>query len=299
MVSRRNFVLSAAAASAAAALKGAVHAVPEKPLVAVAKGSAAEAVRRAVGKFGGMGKFVKAGDRVVVKPNMGFPNPPSWSTATHPDVVKAVVELCVEAGARRIILMDHPLRDAEICRERTGIGDAVKGLKGVVIAMPSDPKFFKEVPLPKARELKKTAVAKEVLRADCLINVPTAKSHSATGVSLGIKNLMGLVWDRKVFHEQMELNRAIAEQLYVIKPALTVVDALFALTTNGPSGPGKVEKIDKVVAATDPVAADAYTIGLARWYNRTFKGSQVKHVKIAGELGFGQVDTANMEIAEV
>jgi uncharacterized protein (DUF362 family) len=141
-------------------------------------------------------------------------------------------------------------------------------------------------------------VAKEVLKADCLINVPTAKSHSATGVSLGIKNLMGLVYDRKVFHEKMELNRAIAEQLYIIKPKLTLVDAMNALVTAGPGGPGKVEKLDTIVATTDPVAADAYTVSLARWYNRSFKGTDVKYIKIAAELGFGEADNAKMDIRQ-
>jgi uncharacterized protein (DUF362 family) len=137
---------------------------------------------------------------------------------------------------------------------------------------------------------------KEVLRANCLINIPTAKCHGATGVSLGLKNLMGLVWDRGVFHDKLELNRAIAEQLYVIKPKLTVVDCIYALVTNGPGGPGKVVGLDTVLATTDPVAADSYTVSLARWYDREFKGSQVKYIKIANELGFGEIDPAKMDV---
>lgn len=140
---------------------------------------------------------------------------------------------------------------------------------------------------------------KEVLRANCLINIPTAKSHSATGVSLGIKNLMGLVWDRTAFHEKMELNRAIAEQLFIIKPKLTIVDCIHALLTRGPSGPGKTVELNTVVASVDPVAADSYTVGLARWYNKEFEGSQVKHIKIAHELGFGEIDVSKMNIKEV
>lgn len=297
---RREFInRSAMAAAAMAAAPALAKAEKPKPVVAIAKGEASDAVRRAVAALGGIKQFVKEGSRVVIKPNMGFPNPPEWGTTTHPEVVKAVAELCIEAGARRIIVMDHPLRDAEICREKTGIGAALQGLKGVVVAMPDDPKFFEEKQIPEAKELKVTAIAKEVLKADCLINIPTAKSHSATGVSLGIKNLMGLVWDRKVFHEQMELNRAVAEQLYVMKPVLTIVDVIYALLTRGPGGPGDVVKLDTVVASADPVAADAYTITLARWYNRDFRGDQVKHVKIASELGFGEVDVAQMDVRKV
>jgi uncharacterized protein (DUF362 family) len=301
MLSRRTFIKTGSiAASAAALLPLKAYPAAVKPVVAVAKGSpAGDCVRRAVNALGGIKQFVKEGGRVVIKPNMGFPNPPEWGSTTHPDVVKAVVELCIDAGARRIIVMDNPLRDGGLCKEKTGIFAAVQGLKGVVVAMPDDPKFFEETAVPGAQELKSTAVAKEVLKADCLINVPTAKSHSATGVSLGIKNLMGLVYDRKVFHEKMELNRAIAEQLLVIKPALTIMCAVYALVTRGPGGPGDVVKLDTVVASTDPVAVDSYTVGLARWYNREFRGDQVKYIKIAADMGLGEIDVAKMDVKTV
>ncbi|OGJ92191.1 MAG: hypothetical protein A2268_06500 [Candidatus Raymondbacteria bacterium RifOxyA12_full_50_37] len=296
-MSRRRFLgAGAAAVSSTVVAPSLLSAQTAKPVVAVAKGAAADAVRKAVDALGGMGAFVQKGARVVIKPNMGFPNPPEWATTTNPEVVKIVVDLCIEAGARRVIVMDHPLRDAEICKARTGIADMLKDVKQAIVAFPDDPKFYDEVSVPGAQELKKTAVAKEVLKADVLICVPVAKSHSATGVSLSIKGLMGLVWNRQVFHEQMELNRAIAEQLYVIKPKLTIIDAMNALITNGPSGPGKVEKLGTIVASADPVAADSYTVGLARWYNREFKGSQVKHLKIANELGFGEIDIEKMDV---
>lgn len=299
MVSRRQFIKTGTAAAGAALTPNSILAQASKPVVAVAKGKPGEAVRKAVTAVGGIKKFVNQGDRVVLKPNMGFPNPPEWSTTTHPEVVKTVAELCIQAGAQRVIIVDHPLRDAQLCKESSGIGAAVTGMKGVVVAMLDDVKFYKEMPVPDATELKSTAVMKEVLRTNCLINIPTAKSHSATGVSLGIKNLMGLVWDRTVFHQMMELNRAIAEQLIVIKPKLTIVDCMYALITNGPGGPGKTVDLNTVVASADPVAADSCATGLARWYNREFKGSQVKYIKIAHELGFGEIDVAKMDVKNV
>jgi uncharacterized protein (DUF362 family) len=299
MVSRREFIKTGTAAAGAALASGTVLAQGTKPVVAVSKGKPAEIVRKVVDTLGGMKKFVTPASRVIIKANMGFPNPPEWSTTTHPEVVKAVAQMCLEAGAQRVILIDHPLRDAQICKEKSGIGGAVKGMKGVVIAMLKEEKFYKLTQVPDAQELKSVAIAKEISRANCLINVPTAKSHSATGVSLGIKNLMGLVWDRTAYHEKMELNRAIAEQLYVIKPNLTIVDCIYALLTRGPSGPGKTVELNTVVASTDPVAADSYSVGIARWYDREFKGSRVKHIKIAHELGFGEIDVAKMDIKEV
>jgi uncharacterized protein (DUF362 family) len=298
MVSRRQFIKTGTAAGVALTT-GNVMAQGKKPVVAVSKGKPNEIVKKAVDALGGIKKFVKEGDRVVIKANMGFPNPPEWSTTTHPDVVKSLAQLCLDAGAQRVILIDNPLRDAKMCKEKSGIGAAIKDMKGVVLAMLKEEKFYKPTQVPKAKQLKSVAVAKEVLRANCLINLPTAKTHSATGVSLGIKNLMGLVWDRSAYHNKMELNTAIAEQLYVMKPDLTIVDCVYALITNGPAGPGKTEELNTVVASTDPVAADSYTVGIARWYNRDWKGTQVKYIKNAYELGFGEIDVAKMDIKEV
>ncbi len=299
MISRRQFIKSGTAAAGVALTSGSVLAQGEKPVVAVAKGKPNEIVKKAVDALGGIKKFVKQGDRVVIKANMGFPNPPDWSTTTHPEVVKSIAQLCLDAGAQRVILIDNPLRDAQMCKEKSGIGAAVKGMKGVVLAMLKEEKFYKPTQVPKAKELKSVAVTKEVLRANCLINLPTAKSHSATGVSLGIKNLMGLVWDRSAYHNKMELNMAIAEQLYIMKPNLTIIDCVYALLTNGPAGPGKTVELNTVVASTDPVAADSYTVGIARWYNRDWKGSQVKYIKNAYELGFGEIDVAKMDVKKV
>ncbi len=300
MFTRRKFVTAGACIVSSTALSGIkVYAETQKPVVAVAKGTPSDCIKRVVNALGGIKRFVKEGYRVLIKPNMGFPNPPEWSTTTHPDVVKTVAELCIEAGSRRIIVMDHSLRDGELCKEKSGIGEALKGLKGVVIAMPDDPKFYEEMQVAGAKELKSTAVAKEALKANCIINIPTAKSHSATGVSLGIKNLMGLVYDRKVFHDKMDINRAIAEQLIVIKPSLTIIDAVYALLTRGPGGPGEVSKSGTIIASTDPVAADSYAVSLVRWYNREFRGDQVKHIKIAAEMGFGEIDIAKMDVKTV
>jgi uncharacterized protein (DUF362 family) len=301
VITRREFMKAGSAAAAGAALTSVNVLAQEKkkPVVAVAKGKPVELVKKAVDALGGMQNFVKKGDRVILKANMGFPNPPEWGTTTHPEIVKAAAQLCLDAGAQRVIVIDNPLRDGKVCKEKSGIGAAVEGIKGVVVALLEDPKFYQDTPIPGGKQLKTTAIAKEVLRANCLINIPTAKSHSATGVSLGIKNLMGLIWDRKVMHEQMELNQAIADLLLVIKPQLTIVNAVYALTTNGPSGPGKTEELNAVVASADPVAADSYTVSMARWYNREFKGTQVKHIKNAFDMGLGEIDIEKMDVKVV
>ena len=159
-------------------------------------------------------------------------------------------------------------------------------------------RYFTEVEIPLGKELKSIKVAKAILNADKIINLPTAKSHSATGVSLGIKNLMGLIWSRDFLH-RVNLNKAIAELATVIKPNLTIVDATRALTSGGPGGPGKTVILNTVIAGTDPVAVDSYTVGITQWYNKSFTGKNVKYIVAAQELGLGEIDTNMMLIKEV
>jgi len=159
-------------------------------------------------------------------------------------------------------------------------------------------RHFAPTAIPQGKGLKSALVAKAVLEADKLINLPTAKSHSATGVSLGMKGLMGLIWNRGALH-QMNLHQAIADLATVIKPDLTIVDATRALTSGGPGGPGKTVQLDTVIAGADPVAVDSYTVGITQWYNKSFSGKSVKYIVAASELGLGEIDTAKMQIKEV
>jgi uncharacterized protein (DUF362 family) len=122
-----------------------------------------------------------------------------------------------------------------------------------VIAL-NDERFYQSVSVPQGKVIKRLKVMKEVMSCDVFINLPAAKSHSATGVSLGMKGLMGVIWDRGYFHAKVDLHQAIADLSSVIKPTLTIIDASRALITGGPSGPGKVERLDTIIAGVDPVA---------------------------------------------
>jgi uncharacterized protein (DUF362 family) len=130
-------------------------------------------------------------------------------------------------------------------------------------------------------------IAKELLRATCLINIPQAKAHSATAVSFGIKNLMGLIYDRQSFHSEANLHLAAAELLHIITPHATLLDATRVLTSRGPQGPGQVENVGTLAVSTDTVALDAYACTLARWDGRVVEASSVSHIRRAAELGFG------------
>jgi uncharacterized protein (DUF362 family) len=228
---------------------------------------------------------------------MSFANPPEWGSGTSPEAVHTVAKLCLAAGAKRVIVCDNTLRDPEQCRQKTGIVEVVKGLKGVVVFIPKSPNMYVAKSEPKATALKSTKIVKELERVDLIISLPTLKTHGATGVSLNIKGLMGLVEERSKMHSEMDLHVAIADQLYYIKPHICLVDGTRALVNNGPAGPGKVEELNTYVGGVDPVAVDSYAVTLAKWYGQSFEGHQVRHIKLAGELGFGNVESA--KISEV
>jgi uncharacterized protein (DUF362 family) len=263
------------------------------------KGPAVEAVRKAVDLLGGMSAFVGKDQRVLLKPNASFGSPPEWGATTSAQVVKAVAEMCLEAGARKVIVFDHPLQSPVICLKQTGLKEACGDLDGVTVVLSDRQRFFEQVTVPAGSALSQVEVAKEVLKADVIINLPTAKSHSATSVSLGMKNLMGLIWDRGHFHQATDLHQAIAELSTVIRPNLTLVDATRALVTGGPRGPGKILELNAIVAGLDPVAVDAHVVQMTPWQNRSLTGKQVAHISAAHDLGLGQIDLAKVQITEV
>ncbi len=267
--------------------------------IVAARGERAWAVEAAIDGLGGMGVFVKKGQRVLLKPNMSFPNPPEMGTTTHPEVVTTVARLCKEAGASRVLVLDYPLRSPGLVLRRTGIKEACRSLKKVHVFAISDKKFFRKKEVPKGKVLRRVDVVKELQKADVLINLPVAKSHAQTSVSLGLKNLMGLVWDRYYFHQFIDLNQGIADLATVIKPDLVVVDASRALLTAGPSGPGRVKKLRTIVAGIDPVAVDSYTVGLTPWYGQSFTGKDVGHIAKAYKMGLGQIDLRKVSVKEI
>ncbi len=289
MTTRREFIGTAAAGAALLATSRG-FAEGSKSEVVVGKGTAEEVLPKILKKLGGIEQFVKPGARVLIKPNMSFANPPDWGTGTSPQAVYTMAKLCLDAGAKRVIICDNTLREPALCKEKTGIAEAVKSLKGVVIFIPKQDSMFVAKSDPRAKSLPTTDVVKQVYECDCLISLPTAKSHSAGGVSLNLKGLMGLIKERGTFHRETDMHTAIPELLYYMKPHLSFVDATRALLDNGPAGPGKVVELNTFVGGVDPVAVDSFAVTLASWYGKTFDGTKVKHLKNAGDMKLGNVD---------
>jgi uncharacterized protein (DUF362 family) len=296
-MTRRKF-LKTAAAGVALSLAGrpSSSAAKEEYDLAVIAGEPVAATRKALEAIGGISSFVKKGQRVVLKPNMSFTRTPEFGATTHPLVVATVAQDCMNAGAQQVLILDHTLHRAELCLERTGIREACKDIPGVHVLTLQERKFFREIKIPQGKVLERVEVIKEVLDGSVLINIPVAKSHSATGVSMGIKGLMGLIWDRESFHSRYNMNQALADLATVIKPQLTILDATRALTSGGPGGPGTVMKPNLVVAGVDPVAVDSYGVSIVPWYGQNFKGRQVEHLLIAHQRGLGKIDIDQLKI---
>ncbi|MCP3901003.1 MAG: DUF362 domain-containing protein [Desulfobacteraceae bacterium] len=265
------------------------------PDISVVKGEAVAATKAAIDLIGGIKSVVKKGQRVLIKPNMSFARSPEEASNTHPDVVKTIASMCKDAGASKVMVLDHTLAPGKVCISVSGIGPACKEIDKNMVHAVNNPSFFKEINISKAKSLTKTDVVKESLKADVLIAVPVAKSHSATGVSLSMKGMMGLIYNRSIMH-RMDLNETIVDLASHFKADLTVIDGTRVLSTGGPGGPGKVLKKNTVIASKDMVAADAYAVSAFEWYGKKFKPNQVKHIRLAHERGLGRADIENLSI---
>jgi uncharacterized protein (DUF362 family) len=271
----------------------------DSPELALAHGEPGPATKAAVTALGGMERFVRQGNKVVIKPNMSFANPPEMATTTHPEVVRQLVSLCLGAGASKVFVLDNPLRGVEQCLERSGLKQACEIDPRSYTLAPTDQRFYQQVSVPKGVDLKNTWIMKTVLESDVLIAAPVAKCHSATGVSLAMKGMMGLIYDRREFHRDLDLDTAIVDLCTLLVPKLTVIDASRILSTGGPGGPGKVLETKKIIASTNMVSADALAVMIGTWYEKKVQPRQVKHILVAHERGLGRMDVENLGIKEV
>jgi uncharacterized protein (DUF362 family) len=275
-----------------------LHLSGEIPDISVARGSPASATRSAVDLLGGIKRFVKAGDRVVVKPNMSFPSPLLWGTNTHPEVVKEIAIMCHEAGASETLVLDHTLRNESLCLENSGIKDACSSVNRTIVRAINHVNEYHEIKIPDGICLTASDVMKPVLESDVLIAVPAAKSHSLTKVSLSMKGMMGLVYNRKEMH-MLGLDSSIVDLCTIVKADLTIIDATRVLATNGPYGPGRVFNKKMVIASKDTVAADAFAVSNFTWNGKRLQPYEVAHIKEAHDRGLGTMETGRLKIKKV
>ena len=268
-----------------------------QPYLTIARGNnPATITRAAIDALGGMRKFVQAGNDVIIKPNIcNSYNPPEYASTTNPDVVAELVRMCLEAGARRVRVMDQGFSGTQAeAYKRSGIKDAVEKAGGQVEIMPSV-KYVKVDFPATSRDLKSQHIYQDILKADVLINVPIAKHHGSAQVTLAMKNLMGVILNRNNIH--LALDQRIADLSTVIKPTLNVIDAYRVLTSHGPTG-GSLDYVmmgNAVIASHDPVAADGYATQLFF----KMKPQDIGYIKIGAEMGLGRYDFDQLNVKEV
>ncbi len=292
---RRSFLKSAgAAAFLAPAMVNHLMAAPEPPLVAVAEGKDYQAItRKVLHAMGGMKRFVKSGDVVVVKPNIGWDRPVELAANTHPLVVKAVVEECLAAGAKRVKVFDYTCNDPRRCYVNSGIEAALKGMKQVEMKQ-IEPERFKMIQL-NGQFLKEWELYGEALSANVFINLPIAKHHGLSKLTLGLKNIMGIMGGNRGYTHR-NLDTALADVNAYFKSHLTIIDATRILTAHGPQGGNlaDVKVLNTVIASRDIVAADAFATTLFG-----LKPADIPVTVAAYKRGLGEMNLNRIKVVRV
>lgn len=298
---RRDFLKLAAAAGIGTVIPEGLFSLVAGPALAasvpdlvVAQGNAApgKIVRAAVEGCGGIKKFISRGDVVVVKPNIGWDRRPEMAANTNPEVVAEIVRLCLEAGAKKVKVFDNPVNDARRCYKQSGIADAATKA-GAEVKFVENRKF-RDVKL-QGEALKSWPIYTEVLEADKFINVPIAKTHGLAGLTLSLKNLMGVMGgSRGRIHQNID--ECLLDVAGAVKPTLTILDAVRILTANGPQGgnPADVKILNTIVAGMDMVAVDAYGTTLFG-----MKANDLGCVRAARKRKFGKSDLPKLNIRKV
>ena len=263
-------------------------------LVAVKGGEPGQMFDQAILSLGGMEKYVKSGQTVVIKPNIGWDATPERAANTNPQLVGRMVEHCLSAGAKDVLVFDHTINEWTRSYKNSGIEKAVKEAGGKMVAGNSQGRYH-EIEIPDGKRLKKTFVHELILESDVFINVPVLKHHGGAGLCVTMKNLMGAVWDRQYWHAN-DLHQCIADFTTAIKPDLNVVDAYWVLKRNGPRGVSTADVITmkSQIISADMVAADAAATKL---FGK--EPGQIGHIRKASEMGLGTMDLSKLNINRI
>ena len=248
---------------------------------------------RAVAALGGMERFVSSGDDVIIKPNICTDYYTyEYAATTNPDVVAELVRMSINAGAKRVRVMDNPFGGtSQNAYRRSGIEESVINAGGEMEVMNSNK--FRSNPIPDGVDITEWIFYQDILNADVVINVPIAKHHGTTGLTLGCKNLMGTILHRGQIHAN--IYQRIADLTSAVRPALTVVDGIRTLMDNGPTGGNlnDVKMSNTVIASADIVAADSRA---AQLFGLT--GADIGYINAAAAMGLGTMDLDAVKVEE-
>ncbi len=302
---RRNFIKKSASAGlvAGAALtlggRAGLLAMPPqaKPydLVAVMGGTPEAMFDIGIQSLGGIGSFVSKGQRVVIKPNIGWDVTPERAANTHPGLVKRIIEHCFRAGARDVFVFDNTCDNWTRSYQNSGIEKAARDAGAKVVPGNSE-SYYQGIEIPGAKVLRSAKIHQQILESDVFINVPVLKHHSSTRMTAAIKNMMGVVWDRRFWH-QNNLHQCIADYtLYEKRPQLNIIDCYNVMIKNGPRGVSVDDLVEmkSLIISRDWVAADA---AAARMMD--LGPAQIDYIPIAHGLGSGNMNLEELNIHRI
>lgn len=263
-------------------------------LVAVRGGSPETMFDKAIASMGGMSKFVQKNQTVVVKPNIGWDAPPERAANTNPKLVKRIVEHCLKVGAKEVYVFDNTCNAWTKCYRNSGIEDAVKDAGGKMVTGKTE-SHYQQVSVPKGKSLHDAKVHELILESDVFINVPVLKSHGGAKLTIAMKNLMGIVWDRRYWHAH-NLHQCIADFPTFKKPDLNVVDAYRVLKRNGPRGVSvnDVVMMHSLLLSTDIVAVDTAATKMFG-----LEIDQVPYIEKAEAFGLGTTNLQSLNINRI
>jgi len=271
-----------------------LHPSKQYDLVAIKGGEPDAMFDRAIESLGGMKSFVKKGQKVVVKPNIGWDVTPERAGNTNPVLVKRLVQQCYEAGAKEVYVFDNTCDNWKRCYSNSGIERAVKDAGGMIVSGDSE-RYYQEVEVKQGKKLTSTKVHELILDSDVFINVPVLKHHSSTDLTISMKNLMGNVWDRGYWHRN-NLHQCIADFTSFRKPDLNIVDAYYVMKKNGPRG---VSKGDVVLMKSQIISADIVAADSAAAKLFGTEPEEISYIKLASEMKLGQMDLSKLNINRI
>lgn len=265
------------------------------PTLAIAHGTEHEkTIRAALGVLGGMERFVQHGDVVMIKPNVAFDRPPALAATTHPDALRAVAKLCLEAGASKVIVADNPINSPTGCFLKSGLASVVSEMN-LDLLYPETNSF---APLSLDGEVLKqwTFFNTPFKKATKVIGLAPCKDHNLCHASMTMKNWYGLLGGRRnQFHQH--IHSIVSDFALMMKPTLVILDGMNVLMSNGPTGGrlSDVKPMNTIVAGTDMVAVDAY--GYAHLLERNL--DELTYIHKARERGLGNPNWKDTNYKEV
>jgi uncharacterized protein (DUF362 family) len=260
-------------------------------LVAVKGGEPEIMFQKGIEALGGIKSFVKKGQKVTIKPNIGWDVSPERAGNTNPKLVAEIVRECRNAGAAEVYVFDHTCDNWQRCYRNSGIESAVKEAGGKIAPAHSEG-YYQDVSILKGKSLTKAKEHELILNADVFINVPILKNHGGARMTISMKNLMGVVWDRGTWHRD-DLHQCIADYATYRKPTLNIVDAYAVMKQNGPRG---VSVEDVVYMKSLLISTDMVTIDTAATKLFGMVPSDVRHIQLAAEQKVGRMDLENLRI---